>query len=111
MLAGKSSRASVTLSTPGGPKPAPGPVSQLRQDLEGLNLAPSSPSSTAATQGSSGASSPRTTGADEEQDIGPPPPVAMAKEKILEEVRQKDKDSKPVLSLVVVGKRYLKNGM
>lgn len=37
----------------------------------------------------------------------PPPSVQIAKEKIIEEVRRKEKDDKPVLSLVVVGEYTL----
>ncbi|KAK4049471.1 hypothetical protein OIO90_005422 [Microbotryomycetes sp. JL221] len=94
-------------------KPLAGPVNQLRQDLEGMNLLSTSPSSsTAATRGSnasSGTVSPRSSAIGDdmfesgEMTPPPPPPVAMAKEKILEEVRAKEKEGKPVMSLVVVG--------
>ncbi|KAK4699995.1 elongation factor 1 alpha-like protein, partial [Phenoliferia sp. Uapishka_3] len=71
--------------------PQAGPVSQLRQDLEGMNLVPSSSSlkeAEAAAQTTSQA---------------PVVVSKVAKEKILEQVREKEKDEKPVLSLVVVG--------
>ncbi|SCV71973.1 BQ2448_4667 [Microbotryum intermedium] len=99
-----------TSNPPPTKRPPPGPISQLRADLEGLNLLPrdsSSVSSTAATAGGStpGTSSGYQTPSDME-DIemsGPPPAIAMAKDKILAEVRKREKDRKAVLSLVVVG--------
>lgn len=90
---------------------APGPVSQLRADLEGLNFIPNSNKPDLATAapgtgepgqlqvGSNGAVTPPPT--------APPPSVQIAKEKIIEEVRRKEKDDKPVLSLVVVGEYTL----
>lgn len=86
--------ASASASSPA----PPGPVSQLRADLEGMNLIASDSKENKADadnepEGSSGAQTPPP----------PPPAVQIAKEKIIEEVRQKEKDGKPVLSLVVVG--------
>ncbi|KAK4046544.1 hypothetical protein OIV83_005996 [Microbotryomycetes sp. JL201] len=69
-----------------------------------MNLAPSSPSSsTAATRGSSGTSSPREGIIDDFENPLPTPPIAMAKEKILEQVKAQQSKEKPTLSLVVVG--------
>ncbi|KAL8281054.1 hypothetical protein RQP46_006412 [Phenoliferia psychrophenolica] len=66
-----------------------------RQDLEGMNLVPAASTSSATASSSSSVGG---------ADTPPPPPVTkVAKEKILEEVRRKEKDEKPVLSLVVVG--------
>ncbi|SCZ88570.1 BZ3500_MvSof-1268-A1-R1_Chr2-1g04498 [Microbotryum saponariae] len=91
-------------------RPPPGPVSQLRADLEGLNLLPRNSSSASSTGATAGGSTPGTSsGAHTPSDIdnvemsGPPPAIAMAKDKILAEVREREKDRKPVLSLVVVG--------
>ncbi|KAM0791514.1 hypothetical protein ACM66B_005965 [Microbotryomycetes sp. NB124-2] len=93
-------QSSSSLST----KPVAGPVSQLRQDLEGMNLVgpPSASSSTAATRGSSGTSSPQMM---DDFDSAPTPPVMLAKDKLLEQVKleQAESNQKPVLSLVVVG--------
>ncbi|CEQ39607.1 SPOSA6832_01148 [Sporobolomyces salmonicolor] len=73
---------------------AAGSVSQMSADMEGMGLGE--------RKNLVG------TTADEDDELqaeeeGPPPAMSMAKEKILEEVRAKEKDEKPVLSLVVVG--------
>ncbi|GAA5857668.1 hypothetical protein JCM1840_000858 [Sporobolomyces johnsonii] len=69
-------------------------VNQMSADMEGMGLGErKKPAGTAGDE-------------DEEmqaEEEGPPPAMTMAKEKILEEVRAKEKDEKPVLSLVVVG--------
>lgn len=85
--------------------PLPGPVSQLRQDLEGLNLIPSSSSSSSSVIGSGvGKKGKNTIDDDVELPLTPPTPtINISKEKILEEVRRREADEKPVLSLVVVG--------
>ncbi|GAA5893986.1 hypothetical protein JCM5296_004125 [Sporobolomyces johnsonii] len=73
---------------------AAGSVNQMSADMEGMGLGErKKPAGTAGDE-------------DEEmqaEEEGPPPAMTMAKEKILEEVRAKEKDEKPVLSLVVVG--------
>ncbi|GAA5958289.1 hypothetical protein JCM21900_001340 [Sporobolomyces salmonicolor] len=73
---------------------AAGSVSQMSADMEGMGLGE--------RKNLVG------TTADEDDEVqaeeeGPPPAMSMAKEKILEEVRAREKDEKPVLSLVVVG--------
>lgn len=68
------------------PVATPAPVSQLRSDLEGMNLLEAD-------------------GIDEEMEaaLPPTPVISLEKEKILELVRQREKEEKPALSLVVVG--------
>ncbi|SGY94389.1 BQ5605_C037g11647 [Microbotryum silenes-dioicae] len=91
-------------------RPPPGPVSQLRADLEGLNLLPRDSSLASSTGATAGGSTPGTSSRvhtpsdiDDVEMSGPPPAITMAKDKILAEVREREKDRKPVLSLVVVG--------
>ncbi|KAI5480838.1 elongation factor 1 alpha-like protein [Pseudohyphozyma bogoriensis] len=87
-----------TPKTPSTKPPVAGPVSQLRSDLEGLNLVPSS------SGGERASSQTRSDAGSDDIDSSPPTPViSIAKEKILEEVRKKEAEEKPVLSLVVVG--------
>ena len=93
-MPGSKAKGPVKKATVGGaPTPLSGPVSQLRQDLEGMNLVPSASGSSSSSAG--------------EATPPPPPPPApvtkLAKEKILAEVCKQEKDEKPVLSLVVVG--------
>ncbi|GAA5983246.1 hypothetical protein JCM10908_000210 [Rhodotorula pacifica] len=89
------------------PPPVAGPVNALRADMEAMGLgAPSSGGSLMQVeQAQKQAQRQReqedaamASRADEEA-----PVLSMAKEKILEEVRAKEKTEKPVLSLVVVG--------
>lgn len=76
--------------------PATGTISQLQADLEGMNLIPTT--SAASIKGSA---------KEEDTDYIVPLPsapiVSLATEKILELAREREKDEKPVLSLVVVG--------
>ncbi|GAA5940527.1 hypothetical protein JCM10213_001133 [Rhodosporidiobolus nylandii] len=94
--AGRHAAKGVSLSTGAGSKkgapaalgkPAPaGPVSALRADMEALGL-----------------------GGDkmqveqEEEEQTPLPQVSLSREKVLQEIREKEKSEKPVLALVVVG--------
>lgn len=79
----------------GGKAPAPGPVSALRGDMEAMGL----------VDGASGPLAREREEAErrrqaEEQAV---PAVSITKAKILEEVKAKEAEQKPVLSLVVVG--------
>ncbi|GAA6001540.1 hypothetical protein JCM10207_006714 [Rhodosporidiobolus poonsookiae] len=82
--AGKKVPASA--STAGAKPAAPGPVSALRADMEGLGLVD------------------RKKDDEERMEVDEQPPVlSLSKEQILKEIREKEKDEKPVLALVVVG--------
>ncbi|GAA5916124.1 hypothetical protein JCM6882_003944 [Rhodosporidiobolus microsporus] len=66
-----------------GGKPAPaGPVNALRADMEAMGL---------------------DVGAKKEEEEQAPPAVVLSKEKVLKEIKEKEKTEKPTMSLVVVG--------
>lgn len=84
------------------PKPVPKAVSQLQQDMEGMNLLPSADKAS----GQSGSPSPAATDNEEWETGGATAPVVtVAREKILEEVKAQEA-GKPALSLVVVGEPH-----
>lgn len=72
---------------------APGPVNQLRADMEAMGLV--KPEKSLKEQEKMQVEQQK---AEEET-----PVLSLSKEKVLEEIRAKEKDEKPVLSLVVVG--------
>ena len=98
------------------PPPVPAPVNALRADMEAMGLgAPESAGSLLQIERAQKEAQRQrqreedkdtamaTNGADDDA-----PVLSIAKEKILEEVRAKEKTEKPVLSLVVVGKCFPK---
>ena len=99
------------------PPPVPAPVNALRADMEAMGLgAPESAGSLLQVERAQKQAQRQrqqeededttmttTNGADDDA-----PVLSIAKEKILEEVRAKEKTEKPVLSLVVVGKCFPK---
>ncbi|GAA5863184.1 hypothetical protein JCM3774_000802, partial [Rhodotorula dairenensis] len=98
------------------PPPIPGPVNALRADMEAMGLgAPEQKRSLLqAEQAQKQAHQQQQQRQRDEEDAimaetggggadGEAPVLSLAKEKILEEVRVKEKTEKPVLSLVVVG--------
>ncbi|BGP48462.1 hypothetical protein JCM10450v2_004338 [Rhodotorula kratochvilovae] len=84
----------------GGKGPLPPAVSALRSDMEAMGLVQGQ---SARAQEQQEKEERRKHAKQEEEEEQAPAAVSVAKEKILEEVRAKEKDQKPVLSLVVVG--------
>lgn len=100
-------KAKVNPQAPGAAKPVPRELSQLQQDMEGMNLIPGGSKKKAEQAGQARATNGNVVGIDDseqwDEGVATAPVVRLAREKILEQVKAQE-EGKPALSLVVVGK-------